>query len=208
MANILTPDLATRGITLPEKGRIAGIMEQALARGENHYSALEGLLGSYGIAEEKIRETMPSLVASCRAHLPDPDIYSLRKDAAQLLESLRKKGIRMGLITDGRSVTQRRKIESLGLSEYFPPEMILISGETGSGKESPANFEHTVRLLPEASRFIYIGDNPAKDFLNPNLLGWETVCLLDSAGRNIHSQPPAEWPDGALRQIESLRELL
>jgi putative hydrolase of the HAD superfamily len=35
--------------------------------------------------------------------------------------------------------------------------------------------------------YYYIGDNPAKDFVAPNRLGWNTVCLLDD-GRNIHPQ--------------------
>ena len=32
-----------------------------------------------------------------------------------------------------------------------------------------------------------MGDNLKKDFLTPNRLGWQTVCLRDD-GRNIHKQ--------------------
>jgi putative hydrolase of the HAD superfamily len=35
--------------------------------------------------------------------------------------------------------------------------------------------------------YYYIGDNPAKDFVAPNHLGWTTICLLDD-GQNIHPQ--------------------
>lgn len=35
--------------------------------------------------------------------------------------------------------------------------------------------------------FYYIGDNLRKDFVAPNKLGWQTICLLDN-GENIHSQ--------------------
>ena len=35
--------------------------------------------------------------------------------------------------------------------------------------------------------YVYIGDNPHKDFITPNKLGWTTICLLDR-GQNIHKQ--------------------
>ena len=41
--------------------------------------------------------------------------------------------------------------------------------------------------FPSADQYIYIGDNPKKDFITPNRLGWTTIGILDS-GQNIHSQ--------------------
>jgi putative hydrolase of the HAD superfamily len=38
-----------------------------------------------------------------------------------------------------------------------------------------------------AENFIYIADNPNKDFITPNKLGWTTICLLDR-GQNVHEQ--------------------
>ena len=35
--------------------------------------------------------------------------------------------------------------------------------------------------------FIYVGDNTKKDFLAPNELGWDSICIKD-AGENIHPQ--------------------
>jgi putative hydrolase of the HAD superfamily len=40
---------------------------------------------------------------------------------------------------------------------------------------------------PDEKRFVYIGDNPKKDFYWANRLGWTTIMLLDN-GRNIHHQ--------------------
>ena len=36
-------------------------------------------------------------------------------------------------------------------------------------------------------RYFYIGDNPQKDFITPNELGWTTIGLMDN-GQNIHTQ--------------------
>jgi putative hydrolase of the HAD superfamily len=38
-----------------------------------------------------------------------------------------------------------------------------------------------------AVNYIYIADNPKKDFITPNKLGWTSICLLDK-GQNVHSQ--------------------
>jgi putative hydrolase of the HAD superfamily len=38
-----------------------------------------------------------------------------------------------------------------------------------------------------AVNYIYIADNPKKDFITPNKLGWTSICLLDK-GQNIHKQ--------------------
>ena len=49
-----------------------------------------------------------------------------------LLDVLKEKNIPAGLITDGRSVTQRNKLKSLGLLNYF--KEVIISEEFGSEK--------------------------------------------------------------------------
>ena len=50
-----------------------------------------------------------------------------------------------------------------------------------------ANYEYFVKRYPGCNDFIYVGDNPDKDFIAPKTLGWETICLKDD-GSNIHKQ--------------------
>ena len=117
--------------------------------------------------------------------------------------------MRLGLITDGRSNTQRAKIAALGLEKYFTPADIIISGETGQDKENQLPFRLMEERNPGETEFIYVGDNPAKDFRWPNRMGWETVQLDDINRENTHSQlidVPAEYR--AKRHITSLRQLL
>ena len=38
-----------------------------------------------------------------------------------------------------------------------------------------------------AANYAYIADNPVKDFVGPNSLGWKTIGVRDG-GRNIHPQ--------------------
>jgi putative hydrolase of the HAD superfamily len=89
----------------------------------------------------------------------------------------------LGIITDGRSVTQRNKLTQTGMLYFF--DDILISEEFGSEKPNNANYMY-YHKYGEANYF-YIGDNLGKDFLAPNALNWTTICLLDN-GNNIHKQ--------------------
>lgn len=188
---------------LGDTAEVEEIMTQALLKRENHYDALERWIENRG---GNVSELMPQLVSASRSHIPDSG-YFLAPHAKNLLEDLRKEGIKMGLITDGRSETQRAKINALGLTEYFAPDAIFISGETGNDKHKPDSFEEMVRLYPEASRFWYVGDNPEKDFKWPNLLGWQTVCVMDVDGSHIFPQPDVIFPDAAQLKINRINEL-
>ena len=140
-----------------------------------------------------------------RNHKPK---IALPEDVAMTLEELQAKGVRIGLITDGRSVQQRNKIEALGLGKWIEKEDIVISEEFGSEKPSVANYEYFMRRYPECHDITYVGDNLKKDFIAPNALGWHTICLKDD-GRNIHRQEVDDIEEGMMpkRWIEKLEEV-
>lgn len=102
------------------------------------------------------------------------------------LSFLKKNNISIGLITDGRSLTQRNKIRALGLERFIPDKNIVISEEIGSEKPEINNYTHFIGMN-SGHRYFYIGDNPQKDFITPNELGWTTIGLMDN-GQNIHTQ--------------------
>jgi putative hydrolase of the HAD superfamily len=95
-------------------------------------------------------------------------------------------GNKVALITDGRSKTQRNKVEALGLQQYLSAEDVIVSEELGSEKPDVRNYNALVRKYP-SDTFVYVADNTRKDFVTPNTLGWSTIGLLDD-GRNIHPQ--------------------
>lgn len=117
-----------------------------------------------------------------RNHYPN---IKLDDGVMEFLEELKENGAKIGLITDGRSITQRNKIRALGLEGFFDIE--IISEEFGSEKPDLRNYKAVMDKFPERKYFIYVGDNPAKDFIAPNQLGWDTYCLKQDK-RNIHPQ--------------------
>jgi putative hydrolase of the HAD superfamily len=116
-----------------------------------------------------------------REHLPE---IKLSKETAAFLQALKHRKVPLGLITDGRSITQRNKLKALGIETYFLD--IIISEEFGSTKPDPRNYQYFLEKYP-SKEFYYIGDNPAKDFIVPLQLGWKTICIRNK-GENIHCQ--------------------
>lgn len=125
--------------------------------------------------------TLQMVLDIYRNHIPTIQLY---KDAKVFLEKLLSQGNEMSLITDGRSITQRNKLKALGIESYF--KNIIISEEINSEKPSEYNFK-MVMNHKLTGKYIYIADNPKKDFITPNNLGWMTICLLDK-GYNVHKQ--------------------
>lgn len=118
-----------------------------------------------------------------RYHKPK---ISLSREVEDVLNELKSRDVILGMITDGRSETQRNKIKALGLEKWFDNDNIIISEESGSEKTDERNFRYFMKNFPD-SIYTYVGDNPKKDFFIPNLLKWNTIMLKDD-GRNIHKQ--------------------
>jgi len=87
------------------------------------------------------------------------------------------------ILTDGRSVTQRLKMKSLNLLNIST----FISEEWSSIKPEKKRFISIMNEFSFCRKFCYVADNPLKDFIAPNKLGWISICLKGDK-RNIHSQ--------------------
>ena len=159
-------------------------------------AALTGL----GVAVEPA--TIAAMVAIYREHVPR---IRLASDASAFLMS--DHGFGLALISDGFGIAQRRKVAALELSRFvFDP--IIYTDDWGAEywKPHPRAFEAVEAAhRGRSSRFVYVADNPAKDFLAPRALGWATV-QIDRADA-VHSRTPPSERHRADTQIRSLRDL-
>ena len=71
-----------------------------------------------------------------RNHIPE---ITLSDGVEETLNELSRRGFPLGLITDGRSISQGNKISSLGLRRWIKSNNIIISEEFGSEKPALAN---------------------------------------------------------------------
>lgn len=118
---------------------------------------------------------VPDLVAIYRDHTPT---LTLRPEAAQVIEALRARGVRLGLISDGPLASQSRKVKAVGLEPLFSPIVLTDAWGASFWKPHRRAFEEIERawgLPPE--NLVYVGDNPLKDFVAPRAMGWHTVRL-------------------------------
>ncbi|MEY4964031.1 MAG: hypothetical protein RLZZ323_1350 [Bacteroidota bacterium] len=149
--------------------------------------------------------TVFDLLDIYRNHKPN---ISLNNDVKELLDCFFEQKITLGIITDGRSIQQRNKIKALNL-EYYISDLI-ISEEFGSEKPNIKNFIFFEKKFPN-SNYTYIADNINKDFIAPNKLNWDTICLLDN-GRNIHRQnlfqPTSHLPKRYVKNIKEIKEIV
>jgi putative hydrolase of the HAD superfamily len=147
-------------------------------------------------------ELISALVSIYRTHIPDIQISS---DAADTLIRLSARWP-LAVITDGPAVSQSRKVEALRLSRYM--STILLTDTLGSefSKPHPRAFLEVQRTV-HAHRFVYVADNPLKDFIAPRELGWNTVRIRRSQG--IHAALDGGGADYELADcgpVESLIE--
>lgn len=154
-----------------------GLLTEMLQYRKNGLDVFKHLNNRFG---NKVK--ISDLLNWYRCHIPD---IKLPSNSLKVLQYLKRNDIETGLITDGRSITQRNKIVALGILDYIDERHIIISEEFGSEKPSLRNFQYFENLHPDVKDFFYIADNPAKDFIAPKTLGWKSIGLLDD-GRNIH----------------------
>lgn len=115
-----------------------------------------------------------------------PNIF-LDEETKTTLMRLKDDGVAMGILSDGRMITQTNKIRALGLYRFFDEEDIIINEVETRFKPDMKSFCIFMERYGKDAEYWYIGDNTSKDFMAPNSLGWITVCLLND-GRNIHQQ--------------------
>jgi len=177
------------------------IFDQMLYWWQKGDNVFQQLIDTY-----KLEHTINELLTIYRSHIP---AIRLDDTIRNLLDRLHQHSV-LGIITDGRSMTQRHKVDALGLSAYIDEQDILISEETGYEKPSDKPFRWFMEHHPSRT-YYYIGDNPAKDFEAPNRLGWTTICLLDD-GSNIHHQdfslPLKMLPQYRILQLTEIENII
>jgi putative hydrolase of the HAD superfamily len=107
--------------------------------------------------------------------------------AIELLRSLREADVRTGLLTNGPSWMQRRKVQLLGLEEQL--DAIGISEELGASKPDPAAFTATLELLGSAPEdTVMVGDHLDWDERGALAAGMRGAVWV--AGDEDERQPP------------------
>ncbi len=156
--------------------------------------AIDELMRDLGREDEKAE-----VLKVYRSHKPDIHPYS---GVAEMIAELKEKGIKVGIITDGRPEGQRNKLKSLGLDI----DDVIITDELGGVQfRKPCDIAFRImatrwRLNP--ADIVYVGDNPAKDFQAPQQLGMR--CILFKNPDGLYSSGDR----GGIEKITKIMELI
>ena len=147
--------------------------------------AFDALSEQFGLdlSADQVRE----LVTVYRGHRPD--IHAAR-EVVSVLQELRGR-FDLGVLSDGFLPAQRLKLDALRLSAYF--QAVVFTEELGREcwKPSEAGFSAVADALDAThASCAYVGDNPVKDFIAPNRLGWLTVRLRQPGQVYADIDPP------------------
>lgn len=141
-----------------------------------------------------------ALVEAYRGHRPHLRLYRGVRD---LLAVLRERGVRLGLLTQGRPEVQWRKIEALGIEALF--DVVEVAGPR-EAKPDPGPFRRVARCLGAAGRGIgMVGDWPSRDFPAADALGWRTVRVRLPGAFHRDDPDPGRLE---ARSIRALRRIL
>jgi putative hydrolase of the HAD superfamily len=120
------------------------------------------------------------------------------------LETLRRRGVPLALVTNGDTTHQRRKITQHDLERFF--DVIVIEGEMGVGKPEEVVYRYALsklRVKPEEAWMV--GDHLEWDVLAPQRLGLRGVWV-DGPGLGLPQSSDAA-PHRIIRAFPELLEL-
>ncbi|MBU4606658.1 MAG: HAD family hydrolase [Proteobacteria bacterium] len=178
---------------------LAGWFEQGV-RGNTFNMLLQRLsLRREGLLEQ--------LVGLYREHEPR---ISPSPEVPVLLAGLEKK-CALGLVSDGYSRTQRRKLKALGLADRFRAMVISDELPDKARKPSPRPFWAALEGLGVApENAVYVADNPEKDFVGARRAGLASVRVRRPQGIYSHLEPVdrVHEPDLEVADLVELERVL
>ena len=120
-----------------------------------------------------------TLISSYR--MAQPSAARLYPDVAGALLQLRRRGLRLGLLTDNPAASQRSKLKASGLETAL--DAVVLTGDLGSPKPAPAAFAAAARSLGLApAQLVMVGDHLFRDSLGALNAGYQHAFHLQRAG--------------------------
>lgn len=133
-----------------------------------------------------------ALVARCvhlyRHHSPEISLSPLATNVLKRYQGQQT----MYLVTDGHKLVQENKVNALQIAPYF--KRMFITHRFGIAHAKPSL--HCFEIIRRAEKcnwtdMVYVGDNPAKDFVNLNNMGALTIRV--STGSHAEVKPLAGY---------------
>jgi FMN phosphatase YigB (HAD superfamily) len=128
-----------------------------------------------------------TLMAAYRA--ARPAVAPLFPEVFDVLSSLRRAGMRLGLLTDNPPESQRAKLQAMGeIAELF--DAVVFSSEHGQEKPAPDGFRVIAQKLGlEPGALLMVGDNVARDAVGAIAASYDACLLVSRTGSRFQTNP-------------------
>ena len=101
--------------------------------------------------------------------------------AIELLERLHCEGWATGILSNGFTEVQHRKIRNSGLAPYI--DFVVLSDEIGINKPDVRIYRHAEQVSgSDAAHCVMLGDNPDTDIAGALAAGWRATLFIPRAG--------------------------
>ncbi len=115
-------------------------------------------------------------------------------EALPMLQTLKKQGYAIGLITNGNHALQYSKLNMIGIREVF--DEIIVSGDVMVDKPDREIFLlMSEKLSLKPSQMVYVGDNPRNDIAGARNAGYHTVWMRSTGLWDYEIAPADESVD-------------
>ncbi|TWD44156.1 pyrimidine 5'-nucleotidase [Pantoea sp. SJZ147] len=111
--------------------------------------------------------------------------------------------VKMGIITNGFTALQQRRLERTGFLDYF--SALVVSEEVGVPKPDARIFDYALTQMgnPQRNRVLMVGDTPESDILGGMNAGLKT-CWIDHGTRPLPEPIKPDWRVTSLTELEAL----
>ncbi|MCL2115827.1 MAG: HAD family hydrolase [Methanobrevibacter sp.] len=130
--------------------------------------------------------------------------WYLFEDVEATLKLLKKKGMKLGIMTNGTSESQRGKLKRFDIEKYF--DYFFIEGEVGYGKPDIRIYEYMLEetKIPN-NKIMMVGDNLVWDIEPPKKLGIATTWINT---KDIDMNKTNILPDNIIERISDVKNII
>lgn len=117
------------------------------------------------------------------------DHISLPPVLFSMMEKLQDGHVPVGILTNGASDHQWKKVRMLGLDRWIPDRYVIVSGDAGVSKPDPEIFRAAEKAMGQRPQDLWLaGDSLRHDILGARKAGWHALWLdRRHAGSQEHS---------------------
>ena len=135
------------------------------------------------------------------------DVLETYPEVVPTLKKLKKKGLKLGVVSDAPRVKAWTRLAAVGLDGLF--DFVLTFEDVKVKKPHKIPFEKALEKLKlEPGQILFVGDNPKKDILGANKIGMKTVLAKYGQWNFSKQESEYETPDFEIEKFSEILELV